>query len=204
MLVSELSGRGTIVAKARELGDEDLAEDPERVAAILSRLKDLEHRGYHFEVADGSFELLIERDSGGFEPLFEVESFRVITDQREDGGIQTEATVKLVHDGERVSAVAEGNGPVNALDRAVRKALGGRIPELEMIELVNYKVRILNESHGTAATTRVLLDSRDGHGGTWGTIGVSENVIEASWEALLDSLEHGVRRLRRAQTAAHT
>lgn len=204
MLVSELSGRGTIVAKARELGDEDLAGDPERVAAILSRLKELEHQGYHFEVADASFELLIERDSGEFEPLFAVESFRVITDQREDGEIQTEATVKLVHDDERVSAVAEGNGPVNALDRAVRKALGDRIPELAMIELVNYKVRILNESHGTAATTRVLLDSRDGHGGTWGTIGVSENVIEASWEALLDSLEHGVRRLRRAQAAVHT
>ena len=200
MLVSELSGRGTIVAKARELGVGDLESDPELVARVLARLKQLEHDGYHFEVADGSFELLVEREIGTYEPLFTLESFRVITEKRADGRVETEATIKLVHGGERLVATAEGNGPVHALDQALRRALAGRVPEIERIELVNFKVRILDESQGTDATTRVLLESTDGHG-SWGTIGVSENVIEASWEALLDSLEHGVARIARA--AAH-
>jgi 2-isopropylmalate synthase len=198
VLVSELSGRGTIVAKARELGM-DVEEDPQRVPGILARLKDLEHQGYHFEVADGSFELLLERETGIYEPLFVLESFRVITEKRADGRVETEATVKIFHQGERLVATAEGNGPVNALDSALRQALVARVPELADIHLVNYKVRILDETKGTGAATRVLLDSSDGRD-TWGTIGVSENVIEASWEALLDSLEHGVRRAARART----
>lgn len=200
VLVSELSGRGTILAKARELGV-DVDDDPERVPAILARLKELEHRGYHFEVADGSFELLLERETGVYEPLFVLESFRVITEKRADGRVETEATVKLFHGGERLIATAEGNGPVNALDAALRSALEARVPELRDIRLVNFKVRILDETKGTAAVTRVLIDSADGHE-TWGAIGVSENVIEASWEALLDSLEHGVRRISRARAAA--
>ena len=166
---------------------------------ILARLKDLEHQGYHFEVADGSFELLLERETGIYEPLFVLESFRVITEKRADGRVETEATVKIFHQGERLVATAEGNGPVNALDSALRQALVARVPELADIHLVNYKVRILDETKGTGAATRVLLDSSDGRD-TWGTIGVSENVIEASWEALLDSLEHGVRRAARART----
>ena len=198
MLVSELSGRGTIVAKARELGM-DVEEDPQRVPGILARLKELEHQGYHFEVADGSFELLLERETGIYEPLFVLESFRVITEKRADGRVETEATVKIFHQGERLVATAEGNGPVNALDSALRQALVARVPELADIHLVNFKVRILDETKGTGAATRVLLDSSDGRD-TWGTIGVSENVIEASWEALLDSLEHGVRRAARART----
>jgi 2-isopropylmalate synthase len=201
MLVSELSGRGTIVAKARELGAGDLESDPALVASVLGRLKELEHRGYHFEVADGSFELLVEREIGTYEPLFALESFRVITEKRADGRVETEATVKLVHKGQRLVATAEGNGPVNALDLAVRAALGGRVPELERIELVNFKVRILDESQGTEAVTRVLIESSDGHE-SWGAIGVSENVIEASWEALLDSLEHGVRRIAKTPAPA--
>lgn len=200
VLVSELSGRGTIVAKARELGV-DVEDDPERIAGILARLKDLEHQGYHFEVADGSFELLLERETGVYEPLFTLESFRVITEKRADGRVETEATVKLFHQGERLVATAEGNGPINALDSALRAALEPRVPELGAIELVNFKVRILDETKGTAAVTRVLLDSSDGHG-TWGSIGVSENVIEASWEALLDSLEFGTRRIARLRTPA--
>jgi 2-isopropylmalate synthase len=200
VLVSELSGRGTIVAKGRELGV-DLEEDPERVPAILGRLKELEHKGYHFEVADGSFELLLERETGVYQPLFRLESFRVITEKRADGHVETEATVKLFHDGERLVATAEGNGPVNALDAALRTALEPRVPELSAISLVNFKVRILDENKGTAAVTRVLIDSTDGHE-TWGAIGVSENVIEASWEALLDSLEHGVRRIARVRASA--
>jgi 2-isopropylmalate synthase len=200
VLVSELSGRGTILAKARELGV-DVEEEPERARDILARLKELEHRGYHFEVADASFELLLERETGRYVPLFTLESFRVILEKRADGRLETEATVKLVHHGERLVATAEGNGPVNALDRALRLALEPRVPELVGIDLVNFKVRILDETKGTQAVTRVLIDSSDGEE-TWGSIGVSENVIEASWEALLDSLEHGVRRAARSATPA--
>ncbi|MDX6555554.1 MAG: 2-isopropylmalate synthase [Miltoncostaeaceae bacterium] len=199
MLVSELSGRGTILAKAREMGID--VEDPGRVQAILARLKDLEHQGYHFEVADASFELLLERETGLYEPLFVLESYRVSTEKRADGHVETEATVKLVHQGERIVEVAEGNGPVNAIDRALRKALEGRVPELADIDLVNFKVRILDETKGTDAITRVLVESSDGHE-RWGTIGVHANVIEASWEALLDSLEHGVRRAARSSAPA--
>jgi len=200
VLVSELSGRGTILAKARELGL-DVDEDPERVAAILARVKDLEHEGYHYETADGSFELLIERETGVYEPLFTLESFRVITEKRADGRVETEATVKVFHDGERIVATHEGNGPVNALDGALRQALDARVPGLRDIELVNFKVRILDETKGTGAVTRVLLDSSDG-AEHWGAIGVSENIIEASWAALVDSLEHGVRRAARNRAAA--
>ncbi|MEZ5080975.1 MAG: citramalate synthase [Thermoleophilia bacterium] len=199
MVVSELSGRGTIISKAGDMGL-DLSESPE-VPRILTRLKELEHEGYHFEVADASFELLIERELGVFTPLFELESFRVVTEQRTDGGVETEATVKILHEGERLVAIGEGNGPVNALDRALRNALGGRVPELDEIELVNFKVRILDEGKGTGATTRVLLDSSDGHH-TWGAIGVSQNVIEASWAALIDSIAYGVRRIARERAGA--
>ena len=197
MLVSELSGRGTILAKARELGV-DLARTRSGCAAILGRLKDLEHRGYHFEVADGSFELLLERETGVYEPLFTLESFRVITEKRADGRVETEATVKLFHRGraprgDRTRATARST-PSTA---RCAIALEPRVPELAAISLVNFKVRILDETKGTGAVTRVLIDSGDGRE-TWGAIGVSENIIEASWEALLDSLEHGVRRSARA------
>jgi 2-isopropylmalate synthase len=195
VLVSELSGRGTILTKAQEFGVE-IGGD--QIAAILGRVKDLENDGYHFEVADGSFELMLEREIGTYEPLFVLESFRVITEKRSDGRVETEATIKLEHNGERIVATAEGNGPVNALDRALRMALASRVPELDAIELVNFKVRILDEAKGTSAVTRVLIDSAD-HDDTWGTIGVSENVIEASWQALVDSLEHGVRRAAQAR-----
>ncbi len=193
--VSELSGRGTILTKAHEFGVE---VDSEQIKHILERVKDLESDGYHFEVADGSFELMLEREIGTYKPLFVLESFRVITEKRADGRVETEATIKLFHNGERIVATAEGNGPVNAMDRALRSALAGRVPELDAIELVNFKVRILDEAKGTSAVTRVLIDSAD-HDNTWGTIGVSENLIEASWQALIDSLEHGVRRAARAR-----
>ena len=195
VLVSELSGRGTILTKAQEFGIE-IGGD--QIAAILGRVKDLENDGYHFEVADGSFELMLEREIGTYEPLFVLESFRVITEKRTDGRVETEATIKLEHKGERIVATAEGNGPVNALDRALRTALAARVPELDAIELVNFKVRILDEAKGTSAITRVLIDSAD-RADTWGTIGVSENMIEASWQALVDSLEHGVRRAAKAR-----
>jgi 2-isopropylmalate synthase len=188
LLVSELSGKGTVHARAEQAG---LALDDDGAKTVVERLKELEHRGYQFEAADGSFDLLIRKATGDYEPLFRLEAFRVITEKREDGKVQTEATIKIWVDGERYLRTAEGNGPVNALDRALRGAIGEIYPHLHDIELVNYKVRILDERKGTAAVTRVLLDASDGTD-TWGTIGVSENIIEASWEALVDSLEAGM------------
>jgi len=186
VLVSELSGKGTVMSRAESAGIE---LDEGAAQRALERLKEREHRGYHYEAADASFELLLRREAGAYEPLFRLEGFRVITEKREDGRVQTEATIKIWVDGERYVRVAEGNGPVNALDRALRGAITDRHPHLADIELTNYKVRILDEDHGTGAVTRVLLDSSDGER-EWGSIGVSENIIEASWEALVESLEY--------------
>jgi 2-isopropylmalate synthase len=183
VLVSELSGKGTVQARA------DV--DGETAAQVIERVKELEHRGYQFEAADGSFDLLIRKQTGEYEPLFRLESWRAIVEKREDGRVETEATIKIWVEGERYVRTAEGNGPVHALDRALRSAIGERYPHLHDIELVNFKVRILDERKGTAAVTRVLLDASDGQD-TWGSIGVSENIIEASWEALVDSLEAGM------------
>ncbi|MEJ5186737.1 MAG: alpha-isopropylmalate synthase regulatory domain-containing protein, partial [Candidatus Geothermincolales bacterium] len=188
--VSELSGKSTIILKGRELG-RDLSRNPEKVEEILKLVKELEHRGYHFEAADGSFELLMRRALGMHQVFFRLESFRVIMEKREDGKVETEATVKVHCRGKRIIETAEGNGPVNALDRALRKAIGRAYPELEDIELQDYKVLILNPERATAAVTRVLIESGDGEK-TWGTIGVSENIIEASWQALVDSIEYGL------------
>jgi 2-isopropylmalate synthase len=199
LLVSELSGKGTVLARAEEAG---LELTPERALRAVERLKELEHRGYHFEAADASFDLLLRKESGAYDPLFRLESFRVITEKREDGKVQTEATIKVWAKGERLVRTAEGNGPVNALDRALRDAIADLYPRLRDIELVNYKVRIIDEHKGTGAVTRVLIDASDSDE-TWGTIGVSENIIEASWEALVDSLEYALQgRSRGAEPAA--
>jgi 2-isopropylmalate synthase len=186
ILASELSGKATIRSQAEQAG---LDLDGEAAARAVEHLKEREHRGYHYEAAQASFELLLRHEAGVFRPLFELESFRVTTEKREGGRVETEATIKVLVDGERFVEVAEGNGPVNALDKALRSAIGARYPHLADIELTNYKVRILDEAHGTGAVTRVLLDSTDGKR-EWGTIGVSENIIEASWEALVDSLAY--------------
>ncbi|MEX2448705.1 MAG: citramalate synthase [Solirubrobacterales bacterium] len=186
ILPSELSGRATIRSQAQQAG---LEIDDAAAARAVESLKQREHRGYHYEAAPASFELLLRREGGSYEPLFELESFKVLVEKRAAGAVETEATIKVRVDGERYVRVAEGNGPVNALDSALRGAIADRYPHLAEIELTNYKVRILDESHGTGAVTRVLLDSSDGEG-EWGTIGVSENIIEASWEALVDSLEY--------------
>ncbi len=186
ILPSELSGKATIRDQAEQAG---LELDDEAAARAVERLKEREHHGYHYEAAPASFELLLRREAGSYKPLFKLESFRVVTEKRAGGEVETEATIKVEVDGERYVRVAEGNGPVNALDRALRGAIADRYPHLAEIELTNYKVRILDEAHGTGAVTRVLLDSADGSG-EWGTIGVSENIIEASWEALVDSLEY--------------
>src|SRR3954462_12088999 len=188
MLISELSGKGTVQARADERG---LDIDEAAAAQVVERVKALEHQGYQFEAADGSFDLLIRKETGDYEPLFRLEAWRVLVEKREDGKVQTEATIKIWVDGERYLRTAEGNGPVNALDKALRSAIGEQYPHLRDIELVNFKVRILDETKGTGAVTRVLLDASDGTD-TWGAIGVSENVIEASWDALVDSLEAGM------------
>ena len=186
ILASELSGKATIRSQAERAGIE---LDDAAAARAVERLKQREHRGYHYEAAPASFELLLRQEAGDYQPLFKLESFRVVTEKRAGGEVETEATIKVEVDGERYLRVAEGNGPVNALDRALRGAIADRHPHLADVELTNYKVRILDETHGTQAVTRVLLDSSDGER-EWGTIGVSENIIEASWEALVDSLEY--------------
>jgi 2-isopropylmalate synthase len=189
MLISELSGKGTVQSRAREAGIE---LDDEVASRVVERVKELEHRGYHYEAADGSFELLLRKETGDYEPLFRLESWRAIVEKRADGRVETEATVKIWVGGERYVRTAEGNGPVHALDKALREALVEIHPHLRDIELVNFKVRILDETKGTDAVTRVLIDASDGET-VWGSIGVSENVIESSWEALVDSLEHGMQ-----------
>ena len=186
--VSELAGRSTVQLKAEELG---LDLDAVALVDILEKLKALEYQGYHFEVADGSLELLMRKSSGWEQTFFRLESFRVITEQREDGGFVAEATIKVHIGDERVVATAEGNGPVNALDAALRQALVSRFPSVNDVHLTDYKVRVLDTSKGTGAVTRVLIDSTDGER-TWSTIGVSENIIEASWEALSDSVVYGL------------
>jgi 2-isopropylmalate synthase len=186
LLVSELSGRGTVAEKASAAG---ISLDDAGAARLTERVKELEHAGYHYEAADGSFELLMRKEAGEYEPLFRLESWRCIVEKRADGKVETEATIKIWVNGERYVRTAEGNGPVHALDRALREAIGEIHPHLKDIELVNFKVRILDETKGTDAVTRVLLDASDGHD-AWGSIGVSENIIAASWEALVDSLEY--------------
>ena len=186
VLISELSGKGSVVERAEAAGIEFDADAAKRA---LERIKEREHRGYHYEAADASFDLLLRREAGEYQPLFRLESFRVITEKRADGQVETEATIKIWVEGRRYVRTAEGNGPVNALDKALRDAIGELHPHLADIELVDYKVRILDSHHGTGAVTRVLLDSSDHHD-SWGSIGVSENIIEASWEALVDSLEY--------------
>ncbi len=186
VLISELAGRASVLQKAGTLG---LDVDPDRV---VERVKALEHAGYQFEAADGSFELLMRREAGLYEPLFVLESWRVIVEKRSDGDVATEATLKLWSGGERLVHTAEGNGPVHALDAALRGAIGAIHPHLRELELVNFKVRILDETKGSDAVIRVLVETSDGSD-VWGSIGVSTNLIEASWEALVDSLEYGMQ-----------
>jgi 2-isopropylmalate synthase len=186
IVASELAGKATVRSQAEHAGIE--LDDAAATRAMQS-LKEREHQGYHYEAAPASFELLLRREAGTYKPLFRLESFRVVVEKHADGEVTTEATIKVEVDGRRYFQAAEGNGPVNALDNALRTAIADRYPHLADIELTNYKVRILDEAHGTGAVTRVLLDSADGER-EWGTTGVSENIIEASWEALVDSLEY--------------
>ncbi len=197
LVISELAGRGSVIDKAEQVGLQLADGDAER---IITRVKELEHQGFQFETADASFELLLRRESGHYRTLFALESWRVIVERRPDGVLATEATIKLVIDGERVIRTGEGNGPVNALDAALRSALSEAYPELSAIELVDFKVRILDSEKGTGAMTRVLLDASD-HTHTWGAVGVSTNVIDASWQALVDSLAYAVQNGRGTTSA---
>jgi 2-isopropylmalate synthase len=195
VLVSDLGGRAGMGMKAREFG---LDLDAGAAASLTKELKRLEADGYVFEAADASLELLMRRSTGWEQPWFRMEAYRVNSYHREGAAwpgegvdLMNEATIKLWVGDERLIAVGEGNGPVNALDAAVRAALTPRYPRLASIHLVDYRVRVLDTAVGTTAVTRVLIDSTDGER-SWSTIGVSENIIEASWQALIDSLVFGL------------
>ena len=192
ILVTEMAGRASVELKSQELGV-DLSGRPDVVGRVVERVKDREASGWSYEAADASFELLVrdELDGPGAVEPFTVESYRVIVDRREDGSITSEATVKVSAGGRRVISTEEGNGPVNALDRALRKALEGVYPRLADLELVDYKVRIMSGRHGTDAVTRVLIETSD-HNREWTTVGVHGNVIEASWLALHDAVRFGL------------
>jgi 2-isopropylmalate synthase len=191
MLVSELAGRATVELKGRELGL-DLSNEREALGRVVEKVKDLESRGYVFEAAEASFELMLRAEVSGEARYFSLESWRVIIENR-SGETTSEATVKLWSRGERIVATGEGKGPVNALDRALRAALEKTYPGLADLELVDYKVRIVEGAHGTGAITRVLVETSDGTT-AWDTIGVDENIIAASWQALEDAVTYGLFR----------
>lgn len=197
MLVSDMAGRASIELKSRELGlDLDPAVEGDRatLARVLATVKEKELRGYTFDAADASFELLLRREIEGALPdYFAVESWRVITDGRGDDDALSEATVKVRAAGERHVETGEGNGPVNALDHALRVSLTTAYPEIAHLQLIDYKVRILDAAHGTDAVTRVLIETSDGTT-SWTTIGVAANILEASWDALVESVTYGLVR----------
>jgi 2-isopropylmalate synthase len=196
MLVSDMAGRASVEVKGAQLGY-DLSGDRAVAGRVVARVKDLEARGYTFEAADASFELLLRDELAGPDGPegvarrhFSVESWRVIVEQQPGGQVVSEATVKLTAKGGRIVATGEGNGPVHALDTALRLALGQIYPELACLELVDYKVRILEGTHGTGAVTRVLITSGDGSDRDWSTVGVHENIIAASWQALAEAVTY--------------
>jgi 2-isopropylmalate synthase len=186
VLVSELSGKSNI---AEKLGEHGLEQDGALMAKVLDRVQDLENEGYQFEAAEASFVLLVEKLAGRYRPHFERLNYRVSVAAGHDQPPITEATIKLRVGTTIEHAVSEGDGPVHALDAALRKALSSHFPRLAELELVDYKVRVINAREGTAARVRVVIESRDKQE-VWGTVGVSENVIEASWLALIDAFDH--------------
>ncbi|MGI8986361.1 MAG: citramalate synthase [Nocardioidaceae bacterium] len=203
LLVSEMAGRASIELKGKELGF-DLSGDADLVTRVINRVKELEQSGYTFEAADASFELLLAAAVAGVRPAyFDVESWRVITESSSRPGEQalSEATVKLRGGGRRIVVTGEGNGPVNALDHALRQALGQAYPAVASFHLTDYRVRILDQGHGTDAVIRVLIETTDGSD-TWVTVGIGPNIVEASWQALLDAVTYGLRMHRVAPVGA--
>lgn len=198
VLVSELAGQSNVLSKAVQLGYE-LDPTNSQTRNIIDRIKELEHQGYQFEGADASLELLLRQATGVAEDPFSFASFRLMAEKALDGAVGSEAIVKITIGGEPIHTAAEGNGPVNALDNALRKALERNYPCIHDMHLTDYKVRVLNENNTTAAKVRVLIESTDGHN-TWSTVGVSSNVIEASWEALVDSFRYALIGKQRIDT----
>jgi 2-isopropylmalate synthase len=195
MLVSEMAGRASIELKGKELGYE--LQDKEIITRIVERVKDLEAKGWTFDAADASFELLmLDEIAGKKQRFFTVESWKVVVEQDSDGEVYSEATVAIVAEQQRLVSTGVGNGPVNALDNALRTALTSIYPELSKLELVDYKVRILEGIKGTGAVTRVLIETSDGET-EWDTVGVHENVVAASWSAISDAVAYGLLRAGR-------
>ncbi len=188
ILVSELSGKASVFMKSKDM-DLGLKKDEPALKKVLAIIKELESEGYEFEAAEGSFKLLVEKAMERHSPFFDLEGFRVSVEKRKDGQLISEATIKVKVGGAFEHTAAEGDGPVNALDNALRKALVPFYPSIADVQLADYKVRVLNAKEGTAARVRVLIESRDKED-MWGTVGVSENIIEASWQALVDSVEY--------------
>jgi 2-isopropylmalate synthase len=188
VVVSDLSGRGNLLSKAEEHGVE---VEGEEVVGVLNDIKELESRGFSFEAAEASVTMMLKRQEYGYKPPFELVDFFVNVEHRQGRGIFAEAMVKVRVQGELLHTAAEGNGPVNAMDNALRKELVGYYPQVAKFHLSDYKVRILDSDHGTEAITRVLIDTRNDTG-RWSTVGASTNIIEASWRALADSVEYGL------------
>ena len=194
ILISELAGKSNIMMKLKEFGIR-LDKDSPRVKEILTRVKELENQGYEFESADASLKLLIQEVLGKYKPLFKLDEYRVIIGTMDNDVLTSEATIKLEIGDKEEYVVAEGDGPVNALDKALRKALVKHYPILEGMQLTDYKVRVLDAAEATAAKVRVWIESRD-EDEVWDTIGVSENIIEASWVALVDSIEYKLMKIQ--------
>lgn len=201
VLISELAGASSIVMKAQRFGVDLTKKSPE-TRQVLKQIVDLENKGFSFEGAEASFELMLQKSMGSYRKLFDLKSFRVIVEQRgTDPEPITEATLRVICNDEEILTVAEGDGPVHALDNALRKALAKFYPEeLKRIKLTDFKVRVLNAKDGTAAGVRTIVESTDGEA-SWNTVGVSQNIIEASWLALVDSVEYGLLRLMRKEDA---
>jgi len=202
VLVSELAGQSNVLFKAQEM---NLALDPNNPTTreVIDKIKQLEHEGYQFEGADASLELLLREAHGSLEQLFTFESFKILVEKAANQPVVSEAIVKLKVGADTVYMAAEGNGPVNALDNAVRKALIQYYPDIRSMHLADYKVRVIDEKDATAAKVRVLIESTD-YENTWSTVGVSENIIEASWEALIDSIRYGLIGKTRVDTLSDT
>jgi 2-isopropylmalate synthase len=188
VLISDLSGKSNIEYKARELGI-NLDENGFDTIKIVEKIKQMEQEGYQFDIADGSFKILMEKFTDQFKPMFELKSFRVTIEKDRDQRCVSHATIKISVDGREEITAAEGHGPVSALDNALRKALDKFFPGLESMGLVDFKVRVMDGEKGTAAKVRVFIESRD-YDNIWTTVGVSENIIEASWQALEDSFQY--------------
>lgn len=202
VLVSELSGLSNILYKIEELGlDVDISHTNEQTRKVLEEIKELENQGYQFEGAEASFELLMRKAFNGYREPFTLEALRIIMEMKEGSGVHSEAVIKMRVGDQVVHTAAEGNGPVNALDNALRKALENFYPEIRSMILSDYKVRVLDGDRGTGALVRVLIETSDHHD-TWGTVGVSTNIIEASWQALVDSIAYGLLKKQRQKEKA--